>query len=171
VTNQITLPSIYFLYAITFLRGCMFYSFIFHTVEQKWLLRPPPAPHFSALQLFMICFLKCAMFSTININCYKCSSLLISSKKLSPICCWKMFRILECNFCQDKIRFNFPCAVYIISYHARQIYLISKFCNCFYFSCLLLGYLLLDLFSLFFFHIHFNSITSFILNCYINDAV
>jgi len=49
-------------------------------IEQNKLLRPPPAPQFNALQLFMICYLKCAMFSIININWCKFSKLTFSSK-------------------------------------------------------------------------------------------
>jgi hypothetical protein len=42
-------------------------------------------------------------------------------QKLSTICCWKLFRVFECSFRNDNIRFSFPCTSCIISYHARQI--------------------------------------------------
>ena len=48
--------------------------------EQNELPRPPPVTHFNPLQEFLICFLKCAMFNTVNISCCKCSSLPVSSK-------------------------------------------------------------------------------------------
>ena len=86
VTNQISLPSIYCKYAITFLLDCKQYFFISHTTEQTELHRASPAPQFNTLQLFMICFLQCAVFSIIQITCCKCSSLLVTYKK-SPICC------------------------------------------------------------------------------------
>jgi len=53
------------------------------------LLHPSPAPHFKTFQVLLIYFPKCPSFSTIQKQYSKCSTLLISSFHLSPICWWE----------------------------------------------------------------------------------
>ena len=54
--------------------------------------------------------------------CSKCSTLLVSSLKLSPIC-WpeKSLHLVECRFWHGKSRFNFACVSEMIFYQATQI--------------------------------------------------
>ena len=54
VTKQVTLPSIYGIYAITILLDYTQNFFTSHTIEQTGLFWPPPARQFTALQLFFL---------------------------------------------------------------------------------------------------------------------
>jgi len=78
MTKQVTIHSIYGNYTIRFLPQYMQYFFTSHTFEQTVLLCPPPTPQSNTLQLFMVCFQQCAMFSTIQTAYCKCRSLLVS---------------------------------------------------------------------------------------------
>jgi len=66
VTNPVSLPSIYYMWYIPFLLGYNRYFFISHTIGPTDILYPTPAPDLKTFKAFLIYFLKCSSFSTIQ---------------------------------------------------------------------------------------------------------
>jgi len=52
-----------FLYSLTLCEGFL----IFHTIGPNGIFHASPAPHFEHFKVFLICLVKCPIFSTINI--------------------------------------------------------------------------------------------------------
>jgi len=72
--------------------------------------------------------------------CFICSTLLASSSRLSPICWWKSFLLVECCFCHGNPGFNSLCTSCIICY-ASQIVEILHFLQLFLICLSVLGML------------------------------
>jgi hypothetical protein len=60
-------------------------------------------------------------FQTHTELCSKCSTLLVSSLNLSPVCWWRESSWLML-FLHDSPGFNFSCTSWILCYHATQIF-------------------------------------------------
>jgi len=125
----------FILCTLLFLLDYMDYFFISHTTEQTKFLRPSLSPQFSTLQLFMICFLQCAMFSIIQITWCKWSSLLVSSKQLSPICCWKHILLSNTAFARTVLDLIFHVHLALFDVMLNKYLNHSKLYNCYSLSC------------------------------------
>ena len=122
VTNQVTLPSVYCRRATNFLTWL--YAALLHFPHSWTKLVSPSSSSttFQSFQLFLICFLKWASFSTLKIIYCKCSNLFIFSKKIMCNLLLEIVFIFECSFRHGNTRHNFPCTPCIIWYYARLIF-------------------------------------------------
>jgi len=93
--------------------------FISHKISSTDL-HPSPAEHFKIFQAFLIYFLKCPSFSTIQ-SYTPNAALLCFFPKLSPILSVKFLLLVECCFCHGNPWLHFLCTSCIIYYHATQI--------------------------------------------------
>ena len=64
VTNPVSFPSFYCMQEVCFLLGCMQYFLIFRMISPAGHFQHSTIPHFKTFNIFLICFLKGASFST-----------------------------------------------------------------------------------------------------------
>jgi hypothetical protein len=142
---------------IPLLLDCMEH-FISNTIGPTDLLRPSPVPHFKIYWIFVIFCPQCPNFSATQKFCSKCSTLLVSSFNLSPICKCKKSSYWTL-ICHDSAAFNFSCTSYIICYHAAKIVEMFHILQLFLiYHNLYWGWLLWDSHHLSFFHTHLDLI-------------
>ena len=77
-----------------------------------------PTPHFKTSPVFLFNFPK---FRHYTMLFSKCSTSVVYSLILCPICWWKeSLLFVHCCFYHDSVRFSVLCAACIICYHATQ---------------------------------------------------